>query len=158
MSDLSSLKTNQDSAENTKLLFNNFFGSEVSYPSVEVDAVVGFFEKRGFGKSSAYSVASVILQKAKQDKVKVFELLDTLKYLDKVKLSNLVLVILNSNRSNVSKIGYRQQLTDNFIEARNILDIDVGVLASSPSLLTILNNFSNSTSTFDLNNVTWDGV
>ena len=156
MSDLTSLKKSTDSAEKTKLLFNSFFSNEVSYPSVEVDAVIGFFEKRGFGKSAAFSVSSIILQKAKQDGVKVFELLDTLKYLNKVQLSNLVLVILNSNRSSVSKIGYRQEQTGNFLEARNIIDVEIDQI-TAPLLTTILNNFSNDTGTFDLDSVTWDG-
>lgn len=157
MSDLTSLKQTIDSAEKTKLLFNSYTASEVSYPSVEVDAVIGFFEKRGFGKSAAYSVASVILQKAKQDGINVFELLDTLEFLDAVKISNLVLAVLNSNRSRISKIGYRQEQAGNFLEARNILDVDIGT-TTVPLLSIILKDFSNDAATFDLSDVTWDGV
>lgn len=157
MSDLTSLQKTIDSAEKTKQLFNSFTASAVSYPSVEVDAVIGFFEKRGFEKTAAYSVASIILQKAKQDGVKVFELLDTLQYLDSIKISNLVLAVLNSNRSKISKIGYRQDQTGNFLEARNILDTDIRT-TTAPLLSIILKDFSNDTGTFDLSDVTWDGV
>lgn len=157
MSDLTTLKKTTDSADKTKLLFNNYNKKQLSYPSAEVDAVVGFFEKRGFEKTAAFSVASVILEKAKQDGVRVFSLLETLEYLDKVKLSNLILNVLNSNRSSVSKIGYKTEQTDNYLESRNI--IDANITGIEPLLAVVVQkDFSNDNSTFDLENVTWDGV
>lgn len=111
----------QDSAYETKEFFNKYFVDSVSYPSNQVDAVVGFFEKRGFEKSVAISVSSVFLQQAKVDNINVFELLDTLKGVDGVHLSAVVTQVLNLNRSRISTLGFRN--TEKVIpeEVRNIL-------------------------------------
>jgi hypothetical protein len=109
-----------DSADKTRLLFDRYFTKQISYPSNQVDAVVGFFRKRGFDELAATGVAGVLLQQAKIDNVNVFTLLDDLKGLDKIKLSNLVTAILNANRSKISKLGYRGEINLENLEARNI--------------------------------------
>lgn len=122
MSSLDNIETNTDSADKTKLFFNRYFSKEISYPSNQVDAVVGFFGKRGFDTQASISVASILLQQAKIDQVNVFTLLETLEGLDKVKLSNLVAAVLNANRSKISKLGYKTQIdTENNLEHRNII-------------------------------------
>jgi len=63
----------------------------------------------------------VILQQAKIDGVKVFELLDTLKGMDTVQLSYIVTEILNHNRSNTSSLGYKVKTEKNLSEKRNIV-------------------------------------
>lgn len=111
----------QDSAYETKELFNKYFVDSISYPSNQVDAVVGFFEKRGFEKSVAISVSSVFLQQAKVDNINVFALLDTLKGIDGRQLSTVVTQVLNLNRSRISTLGFRN--TEKVVpeEVRNIL-------------------------------------
>lgn len=111
----------QDSAYETKEFFDKYFVNSISYPSNQVDAVVGFFEKRGFEKSVAISVSSVFLQQAKVDNINVFELLDTLKGIDGRQLSTVVTQVLNLNRSRISTLGFRN--TEKVIpeEVRNIL-------------------------------------
>lgn len=121
MSSIEPLQKPADSADRTRLLFDRYFTQEISYPSNEVNAVVGFFKKRGFDDLAATSVASVILQQAKTDGTNVFELLDSLVGYDKVKLSNLVTAVLNANRSKVSKLGYREEPNLENLEARNIV-------------------------------------
>jgi len=103
-----------------KAFFDKYFVKTISMNANEVDSVVGFFEKRGFDKQSAIATASVLLQQAKIDNVKVFSLLDTLRGLDDVQISQLVATVLNSNRSAVSGLGYK--LNADFItkEQRNI--------------------------------------
>lgn len=110
-----------DSAAKTKSLFNTFFDRQIAYPSNRVDAVVGFFVRRGFQEAAAASVASVLLEQAKIDNVNVLELLDTLKGFDQVQLSNLVTAVLNANRSATSKLGLKSEVNVNILEARNIL-------------------------------------
>ena len=83
------LKT-PDSGEEVKEFFNNYFTESISFPATEVDAVVGFFQKRGFDDSSATGVATVLLQQAKLDEVNVFTLLDTLGGLDDVQILSLI--------------------------------------------------------------------
>jgi len=121
MSSVKTITDNQDSQQFTRDLFNRFFTKTISYPSNKVDAVVGFFENRGFDKSSAISVASVLLEQATIDQVNVLDLLDKLKNYDGVKLNSIVTAILNNNRSKVSKLGYRIEQPQNIIESRNIL-------------------------------------
>ena len=65
--------------------------------------------------------ASAILQQAKIDGVKVFELLDTLKGMDKVQLSYIVTEVLNNKRTLTSSLGYKVESPTNLSEKRNIM-------------------------------------
>jgi len=121
MSSITTIVENTDSSRDTRLLFDRYFNKEISYPSNQIDAVIGFFEKRGFEKTSAISTATVLLQQAKLDNVNIFQLLDTIKTFDKTKLSNLVAVILNENRSKISKFGYKVSNQSENLENRNII-------------------------------------
>jgi hypothetical protein len=47
--------------------FNNYFSKKLSFPTNQVDAVIAFFEKRGFDRSAAISVGTTLLQQAKID-------------------------------------------------------------------------------------------
>tara|TARA_Y100001954_G_C15324807_1_gene367014 strand:- start:43 stop:489 length:447 start_codon:yes stop_codon:yes gene_type:complete len=114
-------KQNRDSARDVKRYFNTYYGKELAFPSNDVDAVIGFLESKGFDRSSAVSTGTVILQQAKIDGVKVFELLDTLKGLDKLQLSYTVTQVLNFNRQKISSLGYKVANEDKPTEARNIM-------------------------------------
>lgn len=103
-----------------KSFFNRYYDKPLEFPASEVDAVVAFFKKRSFEEAAANSVATVLLQQAKIDNVKIFKLLDTLGGLQDVQLSALVTEILNYSRTKTSTLGYRVQQTTNYIEARNI--------------------------------------
>ena len=87
-----------DSADPVKRYFNTYYQKQLAYPSNEVDAVIGFLESKGFDTPAAQSTGAILMQQAKLDNVKVFELLDTLKSLDKLQLSFTVANILNFNR------------------------------------------------------------
>ena len=102
-------------------VFDNYFNKRLSFPSNEVDAVVAFFDKRGFEKSSAIATSTALLNQAKIDGVKIFTLLDTLKGLDEVQLSAVVAEILNYSRLNTSVLGYKIQGSTEKIERRNIV-------------------------------------
>ena len=114
-------KPKSDSAGVVKKYFNTYYGKELAFPSNDVDAVIGFLESKGFEKSSAISTGTVILQQAKIDGVKVFELLDTLKGLDKLQLSYTVTQVLNFNRQKISTLGYKVANEQKPTEARNIM-------------------------------------
>jgi len=100
--------------------FDRYYTKSINYPSNEVDAVVTFFEKRGFDTQAAIAVATALLQQAKIDNIKIFKLLDTLKGLDEVQLSVVVGEIINYNRSRTSTLGYRRTETAEKLERRNI--------------------------------------
>jgi hypothetical protein len=114
-------KPDTDSASVVKRYFNTYFGKELAFPSNDVDAVIGFLENKGFDKSAAISTGTILLQQAKIDNIKVFELLDTLKGLDKLQLSYTVTQILNFNRQKISTLGYRIADTRKPTESRNIM-------------------------------------
>ena len=119
----SNLPTQQesDSSGEVKQFFDKFFVHEISFPSNQIDAVLGFFLKRGFDTDSARSTSIVLLNQARLDNVNVFTLLDTLKSLSDVQLSQVVAQVLNAYREKVSILGYRvAQVSDTF-ESRNIL-------------------------------------
>lgn len=112
--------SNTDSAKEVKEFFNQYFTGKISFPSNQVDAVIGFFENRGFSKESSIAVGTVILQQAKLDNVNVFQLLDTLKKQDEIQLSSVVTEVLNYNREKISTLGYKIDNAINRTEARNI--------------------------------------
>jgi len=113
--------TNQQDSELTKKFFNNYYNTEISYSASEVDAVIGYFLKRGFEQTAAINTASVLLQQAHIDNVKVFQLLDTLKGVNDIQLSNIVAQILNLNRSKTSTLGYKNPSVGQLFDQRNIL-------------------------------------
>ena len=101
--------------------FDKYFTEKLSFASNEVDAVIGFFEKRGFEKAAAISTGTILLQQAKIDDIKVFVLLDTLKGFDETKLSTVVAEVLNYNRLNSSVLGFKNTSTVNTLEKRNVV-------------------------------------
>ncbi|MAV94574.1 MAG: hypothetical protein CMA31_02670 [Euryarchaeota archaeon] len=112
---------NTDSGDEVKQFLDRYFQSSLSFPSNQVDAVIGFFENRNFDKISAQTIGTVLMQQAKLDDVNVFELLDTLKGLDTLQLSAVVTEVLNYNRSKVSTLGYKITSATDKLETRNVL-------------------------------------
>tara|TARA_B100000683_G_scaffold185342_1_gene178550 strand:- start:1940 stop:2311 length:372 start_codon:yes stop_codon:yes gene_type:complete len=114
-------KQTTDSASKVRRYFNTYYGKELAFPSNDVDAVIGFLESKGFDKNAAISTGTILLQQAKIDGIKVFELLDTLKGLDKLQLGFTVTQVLNFNRQKISTLGYRVVDKTKPTEARNIM-------------------------------------
>jgi len=101
--------------------FDNYFTKQLTFPSSQVDAVVAFFEKRGFETNSAQSVAAVLLKQAKLDSIPVFELLDSLGNLDQLKLNKMVLEVINANSPRSRELGVKTNTVVNTTESRNIV-------------------------------------
>lgn len=112
--------TSNDSADKSLVYLNNFGQSGEEYLGSEVDAAIGFLTNKGFGIEAAAVTAMVLLKQAKQDGLAVFKLLDTLGSLNELQLSGLVSEILNQNRSQTSRLGYRTAVVANQIKLRNI--------------------------------------
>ena len=113
-------QTKPDSAEATKLYFNQYGTGPVELLASEVEAAISFFESKGFDKDASLTTASVILDQAKADGIPVFQILDTLKTFDSIGLSGLVAEILNNNRPSTSSLGYRDPSLVSSLEVRNI--------------------------------------
>lgn len=110
-----------DSSAEVKQFFDKFYQHKVSFPVDQIDAVVGFFLKHGFDIESSRSTAIILLNQARVDNVNVFQLVDTLKTLSDVQLSQVVAQVLNSYREKISLLGYRiAPLVDKY-ETRNII-------------------------------------
>ena len=122
MSNLPSTPVSKRSDKEIQNYFDSYFSKPLSFPSNELDAVVGFFEQRGFEKSASIAVAGTLLKQAKLDAVNVFKILDTLKGLDSVQLSTIVAEILNYNRPKTSSLGVQRTPTTNLTEQRNIVE------------------------------------
>ena len=110
-----------DSANKTKKFFDSYFKKDIYYSAEEVDAAVGYFLSRGFEKLAATNTAVVLLQQAQQEDVPVFKIIDTLRGLDDVQLSNVVSQILNINREKTSTLGFKINNVITKLEQRNIV-------------------------------------
>lgn len=113
--------SNTDSSTEVKSFFDKFFLHEVTFPAAEIDAVVGFFLKRGFDDTASKSVAIVLLNQARNDNVNTFAVVDTLKGLTDVQLSRVVAEVLNAYREKTSILGYKVAALASTFESRNIL-------------------------------------
>ncbi len=109
-----------DSSNEVRNFFDKYYQKEVTFPAVQIDAVVGFFLKRDFDEESARNLATVLLNQARADNINVFQLIDTLKGLTDVQLSGVVTEILNVYREKTSALGYKIVTEPVTLESRNI--------------------------------------
>ena len=114
-------QTVTDSAQGTKLYFDNYGIAPIEFSSLDLDTTIGFLKSRGFGEQAAQVTATVLLKQAWLDSMPVQELLDTLKGLQTLQLSSLVGQILNNNRAPSSTLGFKITSTKNEFQTRNIL-------------------------------------
>jgi hypothetical protein len=112
----------QNSNKEVKQFFNNYFTEEVTFPSNQIDAVIGFFESRGFDIQASRSVSIVLLNQSRIDNINVFELLDKLKNYNNVQLTQIITQVLNFYRTKTSVLGYKITSTSDAFENRNILE------------------------------------
>ncbi len=111
---------NTDSSQEVKSFFDKYFRHQITFPSNQIDAVIGFFLKRGFDQEAARSTGIVLLNQARLDNVNVFELIDTIKTLTDAQLSQVVTEVLNAYRDRTSTLGYRILTVEETTESRNI--------------------------------------
>jgi hypothetical protein len=109
-----------DSSEDVKTFFDQFFKGQITFPANQIDAVIGFFIKRGFEQEAARSTSIVLLNQSKIDGVNVFQLIDSLKTLTNIQLNSVVTQILNSYREKTSSLGYKILTVEETTESRNI--------------------------------------
>jgi glutaredoxin 2 len=113
--------TPETSYQEIKQFFDKFYIEDVTFPSNEIDAVVGFFQRRDFDLESARSLTIMLLNQARNENVNVFELLDTLTLVPAIQLSRVVTQILNAYREKTSLLGYRTSVENNAYELRNVV-------------------------------------
>lgn len=154
MSSLPIQNISKRSDRDVQLFFDTYFTKPVNFNDNELTAVKAFFESRGFEESSAIAVSVPILNQAKADNVKVFELLDSLKNINDLQLSSIVAEILNYNRRRTSVKGFKRERDISKFESRNIIEG-----SPAPVIINIgtETNFSATGFTFDSDTITWDG-
>lgn len=106
--------------QNSDLTLQSFSAYYLKPIEIQVDvlqAMTGFFQNKGFNQTASENISIVIISQAKKDNYNPMTILDTLKGLDEVELSALVIEILNYNRYKTSFLGYAQ----NFITPDEIL-------------------------------------
>ena len=110
----------QDSAQSTKLFFDQYGKEPLQFSANDVEAAIGFFQSRGFDRDAAEITSMVILKQANLDGLPIFKLLDTLGNLDNLEISALVGEILNNNRPSSSTLGFRNVGVTKDPQVRNI--------------------------------------
>jgi hypothetical protein len=100
-----SSQPNSSSVDSMVQAFNNFYAVPVELSSTVLNAMVGFFENKGFDVTTAQSIALVIMTQAHRDNFNPMTVLDSLKGVGNLELSNLATQILNYNRSKTSFLG-----------------------------------------------------
>jgi len=116
----SNLPQDNSSSEEVRSFFDNYFLHQITFPTNQIDAVVGFFMKRGFDDLAARSTAIVLLNQARLENVSPLRLVDTLKGLNDAQLSNVVTEVLNIYRDRRSSLGFKILTVEETTESRNI--------------------------------------
>ena len=111
----------ESNSDLTVKVFDQYYQAPIDLNNNELVAMVGFFESRGFGGSSAESTAITILKQAKKDNYSSMQILSTLGGLSNVEISGLVAEILNYNRFKTSSLGISQLYSPADTVVRNIL-------------------------------------
>lgn len=114
------MANNYISDNKVKTFFNKYYTESVSFAASDIDTVVGYFEKRGFDKVAAQSVAGVLLTQAKKDGVNVQQLVDTLQGTTDVQLSYVVSQILNLSRQKNTLLGFKVGTQADLLDSRNV--------------------------------------
>lgn len=118
---ITNLPVKTTSETEIKQFFDKFYNNEVTFPSNDIDATIGFFQRRGFDITSARTISIVMLNQARTDNIPVFSLLETLKTVPTLQLSSVVAQVLNAYREKTSVVGYQVHAAENTYERRNIL-------------------------------------
>jgi len=116
----SNLPSDNANTDEVRNFFDKFFLHQITFPTNQIDAVVGFFLKRGFDDSAARSTAIVLLNQARLENVNPFKLLDTIKGLTDAQLSQVVTEVLNVYRDRSSALGFKLTTVEETTESRNI--------------------------------------
>jgi len=116
----SNLPSDNKNTDEVRNFFDKFFLHQITFPTNQIDAVVGFFSKRGFDDSAARSTAIVLLNQARLENVNPFKLLDTIKGLTDAQLSQVVTEVLNVHRDRSSALGFKLTTVEETTESRNI--------------------------------------
>lgn len=115
------IEANKDSSEEVRSFFDKYFLHQITFPTNQIDAVIGYFLKRGFDLQAARSTSIVLLTQASIENISPFKLVDTLKGVTDAQLSAVVAEVLNVYREKTSSLGFRDPTIVETLESRNIV-------------------------------------
>jgi hypothetical protein len=118
------ISTDNDSSAKMKQFFDTYYTQPIAFPAGESDAVLGFFTSKGYDPSAAAALTATLMKQARAESppISVFQLVDKLKGLNQLELSQIIIEILNYNRVPTSILGNRIEQTGlHDYELRNIL-------------------------------------
>jgi hypothetical protein len=100
---------------------NQFNDVPVQLHNETLTAMKGLLSNKGFSEESAENISITIMMQAKRDSFNPMNVLDSMRSLDNIELSQLVSEILNFNRFKTSVLGTTQNITPVEFVKRNIL-------------------------------------
>lgn len=108
-------------ANDTRTFFDNYSKRRLQFKATDVDILIGYFKKRGFGEVAAVNTATVILTQASMEGLDIMKLLDLLKGVNEVQLNRIIASLLNVDRRKTSQIGIREEYSGDQFMKRNII-------------------------------------
>jgi hypothetical protein len=107
-----------DSVVNT---FNSLYTLPIQLNAGAYNAMVGFFQNKGFDVVASQSITLVIMTQCQQDNINPMTIIDSLRGQDAAALSVLATQILNYNRFKSSYLGIADTVAPFFQVQRNII-------------------------------------
>lgn len=117
----SNLPLSSSNSDATVQAFDAYYSSPVEINASVYAAMTGYFTNRGFEKTAADSISTIIIRQAVTDGYNPMQILDSLKGLSSVELTGLVAEILNYNRLSTSSLGVAKTFKTHPEIARNII-------------------------------------
>ncbi len=121
MTTYSNLPTKElNSLQKVVQYFDGYYTAPIDLDVQNIDLLTGFFESKGFDKSSAQNITYVILKTAKQSNYTAQQIIDALNSYDSLQLNEFLLSILNYNRVKTSSLGLIKKINSLESIERNI--------------------------------------
>lgn len=92
-------------ASATVQAFDNYYVKPIQLNAGTFDAIRGFFNGKGFDQVSSETITTAIMKQAQLGNYNPMQVLDSLKGLTSLELSNLVAEIMNYSRFKTSLLG-----------------------------------------------------
>ena len=115
-------KENETLDKTIKSLQRDQYIENFEFNQGDIDTSIGFFVKKGFDRKASEDISYIILKQAVIDGVHSQSILDSLSKSSAVELSQLLALVINSNRYKTSRLGLRDQKISNSLVSRNIID------------------------------------
>lgn len=117
----SNLPLTPSKSDATIQAFDAYYSSPIEINASTYAAMTGYFTSKGFEKTAADSISTIIIRQAVTDGYNPMQILDSLKGLSNVELSGLVAEILNYNRLSTSSLGVAKTFKTHPEIERNIV-------------------------------------